>query len=82
MEFVLSTEEKIDVEEGKKLLAIFSKILTGKGYTILYEEMNEIENSNLPMGDTSIQEETFFQTKIRRMSKQKNCAREVCAIED
>ncbi len=71
MEFVLSTEEKIDVEEGNRLLAIFSKILTGKGYTILYEEMNEIENANLPMGDTSIQEETFFQTKIRRASKTK-----------
>jgi len=71
MEFALSIEEEVSVEEAKELLDHLAKTLEREGYTVIYQEMTELKNANFPMGDLSLEEETFFQTKIRRMSKKK-----------
>ena len=87
MEFTLSTVEEIDEKTASHLLSLMANVLTDMGYKINYMEFNEMLN-NHPIGDNSISEEIFFQSKITRkvpppkQTKAKDCSKEVCVFEE
>ncbi len=84
MQFELDTVEEIDEKSGSHLLALMSKVLIDHGFHINYMEFNEIAIVR-PIGDNSIEEEYFFQSKVTRkpaQKKKKDCTKEVCAIEE
>jgi len=86
MQFVINTNEELDEKTGSYLLSLLSDTLIANGYTIEYMEMDELSTSH-PMGDFSITEETYFQSKITRKLPPKKkmgggCANGACPIGD
>jgi hypothetical protein len=83
MQFVIETNDIISKEEGESLLRAFVATLTAEGHTVVAQELNEIDLTEI--GDSNLIQEHFFESKIIRKiesKKKKDCRTEVCSVED
>lgn len=85
MKFVITIEEKISKEEGEQILTSLVDILN-RTHTVIMEELVDIDITQLPMGDMTLEQETFSKITRRVPNKKKkkggDCATGVCSMGD
>jgi len=70
MQFTINTVEELDEKTGSHLLSLLGSIVESNGYTIEYMEIDELATTH-PIGDNSVTEEIYFQSKITRKTPSK-----------
>jgi len=86
MQFILNTFEEMDAKTGSHILTLLKEVLEGNGYTLEYMEVDEMITGH-PIGDNSLTEEIYFQSKITRKTPEKkrkggNCSSGSCVMDE
>lgn len=81
MEIVLVTGETLPKGEGAILLKALVDVITAKGYTIISSEIQEIDISEIKIGDANLVQEHFYESRIVRRPAKKSagCSGGECA---